>query len=75
MAHYAVLDEDKIVIEVLTGMDEDNTDLPEGHDTWESFYSSIRDSKTIIRTSYNTQDSVHNQTETENPSLKTKAKH
>ena len=46
MAHYAVLDEDNVVLEVLTGMDEDNTDnLPEGYEDWESWYSSLRDGK------------------------------
>ena len=54
MAHYAVLDDDNVVIEVLTGMDEDNTNLPDGFDDWESYYSSLRDNKTVKRTSYNT---------------------
>lgn len=68
MAHYAVLDEDNIVVEVLTGMDEDDTNIPEGHDTWESFYSSVRDGKTIVRTSYNTRNGVHYQPDSEEPS-------
>ena len=60
MAHYAVLDEDNVVLEVLTGMDEDDTDnLPEGYEDWESWYSSLRDGKTVVRTSYNTRDGVH----------------
>jgi hypothetical protein len=60
MAHYAVLDEDNVVIEVLTGMDEDDLDnLPEGFTDWESFYSSVRDDKTVVRTSYNTKAGVH----------------
>ena len=74
MAHYAVLDEDNIVVEVLTGMDEDDTNLPEGHDTWESFYSSVRDDKTIVRTSYNTRDGIHYQPDSEEPS-EDKVKH
>ena len=68
MAHYTVLDDNNVVIEVLTGMDEDDTSLPEGHDTWESFYSSVRDGKTIVRTSYNTRDGVHYQPDSEEPS-------
>ena len=59
MAHYAVLDDDNVVIEVLTGMDEDNTNLPDGFDDWESYYSSLKDNKTVKRTSYNTRDGVH----------------
>ena len=53
MAHYAILDEDNIVIEVIVGVDE-TEDAPEGHDDWESFYSSLKGDKTVKRTSYNT---------------------
>ena len=69
MAHYAVLDEDNVVLEVLTGMDEDDTDnLPEGYEDWESWYSSLRDGKTVVRTSYNTRDGVHYQPDSDEPS-------
>ena len=53
MAHYAILDENNIVLEVITGIDE-TEDAPEGHDDWESFYSSVKGDKTVKRTSYNT---------------------
>lgn len=69
MAHYAVLDENNVVIEVLTGIDEDNLEeLPEGFTTWEEFYSSVRDNKTVIRTSYNTRAGIHYQPNTDIPS-------
>jgi hypothetical protein len=47
MAHYAFLNEDNIVTEVITGVDE--TDLT--HD-WEIFYGNLRN-QTCKRTSYN----------------------
>ena len=47
MAHYAFLNENKIVTEVITGVDE--TDLT--HD-WELFYGEMR-GQTCKRTSYN----------------------
>ena len=35
MAHYAILDEDDMVIEVITGVDEDDLDtLPDEFDDW-----------------------------------------
>ena len=69
MAHYAVIDEDNVVVEVLTGMDEDDTDnLPEGYDDWESYYSSLKENKTVVRTSYNTRDGVHYQPDSDEPS-------
>ena len=55
MAHYAILDDDNLVLQVITGVDEDETEsLPDGFDNCEAFYSSIHGNKTIIRTSYNT---------------------
>jgi hypothetical protein len=47
MAHYAFLDENNIVTEVITGVDE--TDL--SHD-WETFYGELRN-QVCKRTSYN----------------------
>ena len=48
MAHYAILDEDDMVIEVITGVDEDDLDtLPDEYDDWESFYSSIKDNNKV----------------------------
>jgi hypothetical protein len=49
MAHYAFLDKNNIVTEVITGIDE--TELIEGLDT-ETWYANFR-SQTCKRTSYN----------------------
>ena len=49
MAHYAFLDENNIVTEVITGIDE--TELIEGLDT-EVWYGNFRGKK-CVRTSYN----------------------
>jgi hypothetical protein len=49
MAHYAFLDKNNVVIEVITGIDE--TELIEGLDT-ETWYGNFRNQK-CVRTSYN----------------------
>jgi hypothetical protein len=49
MAHYAFLDEDNVVTEVITGIDE--TELIQGLDT-ETWYGNFR-GQTCKRTSYN----------------------
>ena len=49
MAHYAFLDENNIVTEVIVGIDE--TELIEGLDT-ETWYGNFR-GQTCVRTSYN----------------------
>ena len=49
MAHYAFLDENNLVTEVITGIDE--TELIEGLDT-ETWYGNFRGQK-CVRTSYN----------------------
>ena len=49
MAHYAFLDENNVVTEVITGIDESET--IEGLDT-ESWYGNFRNQK-CVRTSYN----------------------
>jgi hypothetical protein len=49
MAHYAFLDKNNIVVEVIVGIDE--TELIEGQDT-ETWYGKFR-KKTCVRTSYN----------------------
>ncbi len=56
MAHYAFLDDNNIVTEVITGRDEG--DLVAGVTSWEDYYSSIRGQR-CLRTSYNTQGGVH----------------
>lgn len=51
MAHYAFLDENNIVTEIITGRDEN--DLPEGVSDWEEWYGNFR-GQACKRTSYNT---------------------
>jgi len=59
MAHYALLDENNIVTEVITGKDEDDLDtLPEGFSSWEDYYGNFRN-MTCKRTSYNTIANAH----------------
>jgi len=59
MAHYAFLDENNIVVKVITGRDEDDTDtLPEGFASWEEWYADF-EGKTCKRTSYNTRGNSH----------------
>ena len=42
MAHYAFLNDNNIVTEVIVGKDEDdNADLPEGFDSWEAWYACL----------------------------------
>lgn len=56
MAHYAFLDDDNIVTEVIVGRSED--DLIEGVTSWEDYYGSLRGQR-CVRTSYNTAGNVH----------------
>lgn len=51
MAHYAFLDENNVVVEVITGNDEGSTD-------WEQHYGNFR-GLVCKRTSYNTMGGVH----------------
>lgn len=53
MAHYAFLDENNVVIEVITGVDEDTDGI-----NWEERYGAFRGA-TCKRTSYNTYGGVH----------------
>lgn len=55
MAHYALLDENNVVVSVFVGRDED--DLPDGITDWEEYYSP--EGQVVKRTSYNTLDGVH----------------
>jgi hypothetical protein len=50
MAHYAFLDENSIVTEVITGRDE--TEVVDGISDWEEYYGNRRGVK-CVRTSYN----------------------
>lgn len=51
MAHYAILDENNIVIDVIVGNDEGDTD-------WEEYYGNIANA-VCKRTSYNTEGNQH----------------
>lgn len=61
MAHYAFINADGIVTEVITGKDEADLDsLPNGFDDWESYYLTKRpDAAACKRTSYNTMSNAH----------------
>lgn len=50
MAHYAFLDKDNIVVQVIAGRDE--TDLADGITDWEAYYGELK-GMTCKRTSYN----------------------
>jgi len=52
MAHYALLDDNNIVVQVITGKDEG------GETNWEEYYSNST-GKTCKRTSYNTSAGQH----------------
>lgn len=60
MAHYAFLDDNNIVIEIITGLDEDKIQIDldgsvvgGSSEAWEQFYSAKRNGLTCKRTSYN----------------------
>jgi hypothetical protein len=50
MAHYAFLDENNTVTDVITGRDEN--DLVDGVSSWEEYYGNFRNQR-CLRTSYN----------------------
>jgi hypothetical protein len=51
MAHYAFLDENNIVVEVIVGRNED--EVVDGISDWEKHYEEFRPGLKCIRTSYN----------------------
>lgn len=57
MAHYAFIDDQGIVVEVITGRDE--TDTVDGISDWETYYQSKRENVSCKRTSYNTWAGQH----------------
>jgi len=61
LAHYAFLDETNTVLEVIVGIDENDTDnLPNGFDNWEEYYLSKRPNAiNCLRTSFNTIYNTH----------------
>jgi len=56
MAHYALLNDQNVVVQVITGRDE--TDLPDGIDDWENYYGAFH-GLICRRTSYNTRGNQH----------------
>ena len=59
MAHYAFINEQNIVTEVIVGIDEtDTSTLPEGFASWEDWYGDFK-GQTCKRTSYNTYGNEH----------------
>jgi len=56
MGHYALLDENNIVVQVITGRNED--EIVDGISDWEAHYSEVTGFN-CKRTSYNTQGGVH----------------
>lgn len=56
MAHYALLDENNIVVQVITGRNED--EIVDGITDWEVHYSEVTGLK-CKRTSYNTLSGTH----------------
>ena len=56
MAHYAFLDENNFVTEVIVGRDEGELDID-----WEKYYGDFR-GQTCKRTSYNTRDGINTRT-------------
>jgi hypothetical protein len=56
MAHYAVLDEDNVVVTVFVGRDEH--EIVDGISDWEAYYSEKKGQR-CVRTSYNTVAGVH----------------
>ena len=54
MAHYAFINNDGVVVEVITGVDETETvNGITGTEGWEQFYATMRPGLTCKRTSYN----------------------
>lgn len=56
MASYAVLDENNVVIDIISGRDEH--EVVDGISDWEAYYSEIV-GRTCKRTSFNTKGGVH----------------
>jgi hypothetical protein len=56
MAHYAFINEDNVVVQVIVGKDEN--DVVDGIISWEDYYSEVRGQR-CLRTSYNTLGGAH----------------
>ena len=60
MAHYTILNSDNEVIDVITGVDEDDkSTLPSEFSSWEEFYKDQFKASDCKRTSYNTSAGEH----------------
>lgn len=60
MAHYSFINTENLVVEVITGINEDDTEtLPENYASWEEYYETQRDGLVCKRTSYNTLGGEH----------------
>ena len=57
MAHYAILDQNNVVVQVITGRDED--DLADGVESWEDYYSNVHGGLRCLRTSRSTKGNKH----------------
>ena len=57
MAHYAIVESDNIVTDVIVGRDETDTP-PTGFSSWEEYYTDFM-GNTALRCSYNTVAGVH----------------
>jgi len=64
MAHYAFIDENNVVTDIIVGRDED--EVVGGISDWETYYGNFH-GKTCLRTSYNTYDGVYWDPETGEP--------
>jgi hypothetical protein len=69
MAHYALLDENNVVVQVITGRNENDLDPNTGDVVdWEQEYAKITGSVNCKRTSYNTSAGIHYDPTTLKPS-------
>ena len=60
MPHYALINADNIVYDVITGVDEnDKSKLPKEFSSWEDFYKAETGAHLCKRTSYNTSANQH----------------
>jgi hypothetical protein len=57
MAHYAFINSENIVVEVITGRDE--WEVVNGITDWEAYYTTRREGLRAVRTSYNTRGGQH----------------
>ncbi len=57
MAHYAFINKNNIVVEVITGVDE--SEVVDEISDWEDFYTTQREGLRALRTSYNTLAGQH----------------